>query len=230
MTIYNGKTMEGIAWGNNGDSSLDKAKVVPGSGQITLMPKDPTRFNNKTREVLEMEGEAKTIQAALNELEVAKSKRALTADEQKKAQYWFDRQKATIAHASTRGYVPALHMKARVNQSDLGNMPRYLNSVKGVNDFKEKTGSMATWFRDLTPQESEATGVRSITLDEGKATGLADGVGPTDFVEFDILVGHDNIQALGSRESVKENNAINTKINNRAATQSGSSVQSRYQP
>lgn len=226
-TIYNGHTLEGIAWNGNGDAGLNNVKVLPGAGVVTFLPKDPSKLARKTKEVQDVEDEANRIRTDMAKLEATGNKRALNANEQKQMQALMLRRQANIQFATTHGYVPAIRMRAIANQSDLPNITGYANSMKHVENFRNRILPWNRRVTDLSQETTDATGVRSISLQDGKAAGLPDGVGLTDYVEFDVYVGHPNIHALGSEASVIRNTKTNSLNNQAELRQVGQSVDNR---
>jgi hypothetical protein len=226
-TIYNAHSLEGIAWSGNGDATLNGVKVLPGAGVVTFLPKDPTKLSRKTQEIKDVEEEANRIRTGLAALEATANKRALTPKEQQQQQAWMLRRQSNIQFATTHGYVPAIRMRAVANQSDLPNVTGYKNSMKNLPGFNGQINPWNSRFKDLTQETTDATGVRSVSLESGKAAGLPDGWGATDFVEFDIYVGHPNIHALGSEASVIRNTKTNSLNNQAELRQVGQSVDNR---
>lgn len=227
-TIYNGHTLEGIAWNGNGDAGLNNVKVLPGAGVVTFLPKDPGKLARKTQEVQAVEEEANRIRTDMAKLESVANKRPLTPNEQKQLQNLMQRRTLNIQFATTHGYVPAIRMRAIAPQRQLPKIAGYANSMKHVENFSSLIAPGTSGLWDLGNDVTDKTGVRSVSKQAGIDAGLpTSALGSDDFVEFDVYVGHPNIHALGSEASVIRNTKTNSLNNQAELKQVGQSVDNR---
>jgi hypothetical protein len=219
-TVYNAKTLGGMAWNRSNDASLDKMRVLPGATEIVYLPKNPNDLKLKTGVVAKLERQANQISAELGKLDaVIKSGKPLSPKQTSDYQALKFAQQRNVQEATHTGYVAAVRMRVVARQEDLPNSKAFTNSL----EYYDKNGSSKTAYnakQEITPMtrsffdldNADKTGVRSISKDEAIAAGMStSALGIDNFVTYDVYIGHPNPQSLGSEQSVIRNSNIQNK-------------------